>query len=365
MFRFIEKGFIVLLLISSVLSGCTVIMLPMTKENILAAPIHIQLPPASDNTKLISKEDFIQQAVIATNNEDNLALQKAREMAENYYFNEYENSEPANIRILAALNQVFSRSSDYMYFLVAPKGAYPPLNLRYVDNSKLKASGSLSAHWYDGIQNTYDGRADFKIGLKQNESAQGLAFEISSLGYFLDCSYQNVRGYTGRCSSTVFEVLENNLIKKLSQAVVAPQKTPISVDQVKKSIKTMLESRYIMENDKANKIEQNYPTVDFTTAKARIQRTLDKFKYDSEGSVFSLEDGYTNNMQTVKHRYVLSLFPEEKGTVVVFSGDYGYLKDSFGGADLFGKSAFDKEMAEIKAKVDAILDSKASAKKIK
>jgi hypothetical protein len=108
----------------------------------------------------------------------------------------------------------------------------------------------------------------------------------------------------------------------------------------------------------AQKIERTY-RVDFATAKARLQRALGAFKYDNEKSTFIFESEHSatsgGDSKNVTHRFVISLFPEENGTAVEFTGRYGYIVDDFGGPEKFGKNDYDSVMAGYLSQIDKLL----------
>lgn len=100
--------------------------------------------------------------------------------------------------------------------------------------------------------------------------------------------------------------------------------------------------------------------IDSTTAKSRIQRTLDTVTYDEFKGLFILKEKYSTgsgkNDIELTHTYKIALFPEMKGTAVVYSGEYEYLVDKSSGKILFGQETYDKELDKIKQNVSMLLE---------
>lgn len=136
-------------------------------------------------------------------------------------------------------------------------------------------------------------------------------------------------------------LFSNSDISTVSQHIIDKLKTRFQIQKI------------------TNKKKENFYKVSFATAKSRLQRAFDNFKYDEAKSIFILEEPYTENVHgkelKLVHTFIISLYPEESGTVIEFSGNYDYLKDTFSGNDKYGSSIYDKNMLTIQQNVENIM----------
>lgn len=210
------------------------------------------------------------------------------------------------------------------------------------------------------LKNGTQGQGNYRISLynQKNRTNYTPAVDVS-----VDLNY-NVRDgkiivdVTG-ISYKANRITVNNemLVKMLEGASPTPVSTP-NAFYFREKIKEPFTRRFSSRHESTNKTEHTYK-VDFATAKARLQRALGNFKYDNDKSSFLIEKVYENpspnGKGSIKHRFIISLFPDRNDTVVEFSGDYGYYADSFGGPEKFGKAEYDFTMSSYMSVADGIL----------
>ena len=84
--------------------------------------------------------------------------------------------------------------------------------------------------------------------------------------------------------------------------------------------------------------------IDFTSAKARLQRALGGFKYNDATSAFTLEQVFSKDGKIAIHKFSISLFPDRSDTIVQFSGNYQHISDSFGGPAAYDSQKYNQQM---------------------
>lgn len=353
---------IVALFAISIVSGCGA-MYPIQKGNILTSPVHINVR-ATDGVTVKPIDDYTTDMLIGLDYTlDNYATSKAKEYIADLYRKNYERKEiDPKARINEALRNALSQTNAYIDVNDAGK--------KYTTASKMDkfkidwsgdigiATANIQSYWnHGGLYFNGDTNIELQLKLQQTESAS-IQADITSISYVIKCMYGSNRNYHVACMFKPIELREQSLISLVDNANSSPRQTT-SAEHIKKQLVSYLERRYVaQEGIEAPKIEKTYH-IDFATAKSRLQRVLGSFKYDNEKSSFIFENKFSNpvssNPKKVTHRYVLSLFPDRNETVIVFSGDYQYFEDSFGGERKFSGDVFKAEVLKQITTVDKVL----------
>lgn len=111
-----------------------------------------------------------------------------------------------------------------------------------------------------------------------------------------------------------------------------------------------LRNRYSKSNSGLLKTEKIY-NLSFDIAVARLQRTLDKFKYEKDQSTFFFEESLNIGNKMLKRKTLVKLFPESNNRVaVVIDMSYETLTDSLS-KEVYGenesRTSFDSTIASI------------------
>lgn len=345
------------LLMLMTLTGCAGslagALMPTIKDNIALTPIKVEIDISTYLAKP-ERDKFVNEATLTAYRftDDKIATDKAQTKAQELYD---KNFSAAEVDVPAVLSQAFTaalaRPSDYSY-----KASYldkADFNKpAFVHNGGNNFTGSTSNSWasYDNfrkLNDTYNITGNINIESSGTVNGDKMQVNIYKVGYKLDCILSDRNG-NYLCSHHVYGIKDDALLSALAHLPAPPSNYTYTALMARQSIETMLKNRYQLNSSIPSKSEKYYP-VDFATAKARIQRALDKFEYDEKTSTFSFT--YTHPFKTntgkftPKHTFAIALFPENKGTVVQFSGKYDYLTDTFTDKVIFGEPDFLKGMA--------------------
>lgn len=340
--------FVLIIILSSSMSGCVgKLMYPITKNNILTTPIQVSLP-ATDGAVKPEKKAFVSQVLSGAESYlyDDLGKTKSVEFIEKRFREEYEGKIPDDSsRIKEALRQSLERRQIFS-FLGNEYSARTNLDNITLDWSgddgtvKARASAQI---WSGGFNNV--GTTDVQMNLRRHITDDKISFDVSSLSYVMNCVYGN---YNTTCMPFEITMNDKELINSIKNSSSPPPKTATADDIRSELVSRLIKRFQITEKQAINKNEQTYK-VNFETAKSRLQRKLDNFQYDDKTSAFRFNLDYANPMNKnsmAKHVYVLSMFPDNNDTVVVFSGDYQSFKDALGGPDLFSRDVYNEKMNE-------------------
>lgn len=334
---------------------------PVKKDNILASPIHIEIP-VKDSVPVPSQDEFTTQVLqgLPAYLLDDLGRAKAVEMIGDRYRQKYVEKQLAGSeRVEKALRDVFAGGSTFMHFNTDMNNRRKPSV--YLSNFSVDWSGDtgtakavIASESIAGNFVNY-GTSNISLGLSQQSSTETISADITSLSYVINCKYGH--GTTCLFKGDV-QILDDILIGRLRNATYTPEKKA-SITDIQRDIVSAFRRRYVPKDKVAYaKVEKTF-RIDFASAKSRLQRSLGTFKYDGDTSAFTFEDAFDNPVigtdTRVRHQYVLSLFPDRNDTVIVFSGEYGAFRDSFGGPDKYGKEAYEKAMNGYMATVSKLL----------
>lgn len=349
------KNFCLLIIgLSFLVPGCG--SYPVKKDNILASPIHIEMPAIDDNV-LIPKDEFVNK--LLQHEENNLIDQLGREKATDYALKLYEKyadfrEKPADDRINQAIWNGLTRNKQYIHIAKRGVAESVSINRPHINwtGDKGVATVKVDARWTAGNL-PFNGLGNLTINIAKSVSDKSIRLDILNLSYVLECTYLSGVG----CNlSDDFFILDESLISALKTSYSAPSSKP-TIDVYPYQLRNYLKKRYSTENvKKAVKIEKLFK-IDFVTAKSRLQRAMSNFKYDDKKSTFTFFKEFRNmpNGLTTRHNYIISLFPDRNNTVVEFGGDYQGITDSFGGNTLYGKSFYDSEVDKYISQVTKIL----------
>jgi len=229
-----------------------------------------------------------------------------------------------------------------------------------IENLTINASegqGSLQAllpaKWieYNPLGNdTYNLIANIDMKFNYTVENNVAKISISKLGYGLSGTYTIVyRNYTPKTyygSPSILDIDEDKLIEVIKHAT--PKNKPeINIYQVSDEIMKMLKGRYeIKQSNENDNIEKLYK-VDFVTAKSRLQRLLNKFKYDDKSSTFVFVEETNSGLpglRSLESTFKIALFPDQNDTIVRYSGEYQYVVDMFNKNTIIGKDKYNKMM---------------------
>ena len=209
----------------------------------------------------------------------------------------------------------------------------------------------------DGIQ----GQGNYRISynLTNNKNSPGVDLKID-LNYEVQGGKIIIEVTSISYKANRINVNNEVLVKMVEGAKLSSALIP-NILYYRQKITDQLMKRYSTKHVDFKKTTKIY-NVDFTTAKSRLQRELGDFKYNSDKSFFLIEKTYNNPdgiyrvaNGSIKHKFVISLFPEKNNTLVEFSGDYEYFNDTFGGSSKQGKPEYDLSMSSYMSTVDKIL----------
>jgi len=346
---------LIALLPALLISGCS--KYPIKKDNVLSAPIHIEMP-TSDGTIVKSPEEFTADVLTGLDSftVDDLGRSKAAEFITAQYASEFVDKKvDSNRRIEDALRKSISETGEYMKLSVDHRrpahSNLDQFSIRWTGNDGLATFKVKSSAFSAGYVKS--GTTVVSMNLTQQTDSKKISADISSISYVINCVY----AHNTTCIFEDVKVDENNLVYLLSNSSSSPAKTPTVAD-FQGRVKSYLRNRFVKQRNTADKIERTYH-LDFATAKSRLQRAMGAFKYDDGKSTFRLEESYhnpvANNNSKAEHSFVISLYPDRNDTVILFSGSYDYFEDTFGGADRSGGESFGREIDGYIASVDKLL----------
>lgn len=331
------------------------------KSNILTKPIHFELPAADQNVRPKSYGEYL--AVVTKGLEismgDAYGRKRVELIAKELYpeYNKVESEIIAKSKGKSNLDKVMEALTHS--FMTRHRGQIDSLGdlqemgfgkrldkIYYATNTTLlnseQSTGIYKISLYSHEQrNQYTPAVDVLIGVSYHVKNDKIIVDVDHVSY----------------NSNRVEVRNDLLIKMISGASLYDIGTPNSY-YFKSKITDQLAYRYSSRTAEADKQERVYK-VDFSTAKARLQRALGNSVYNNEKSAFIIEETYSNpslhGYGSVKHRYIISLFPERNNTLVEFSGNYGYYADTYGGEPKYGKDDFNAARSRLVSIVDQAL----------
>jgi hypothetical protein len=353
----------ILILFTSIVTGCAKSQFPTQKDNILTQSVKIEMPAT-----VKSRAEVIEDVMTGLDSYylDDFGKTKAINVVNELYDQEFSDS-TINKRIKVAIANALSSNDTYdSWLLVNGK----PLNAKAIKTSKETLNNLTMAitfaTWnqfsFRMGNETYTPNATVYLEFAQTLTGSNITADISTIRYLIDCSYSyrtTGGSYSGgpyRCGHLDgFQIKDDILVNIIKRATSSPK----SISDFRRNVIDSISKRFVGYSAKADKTIKTY-NVDFITAKARLQRALGAFKFDPEKSTFTLEKTYqdpikNNSNKIVKHRFVLALFPDRNSTVVEFDGDYNYFKDLFGGPDKYGKTEYSQENNLNIKKVNSLL----------
>lgn len=330
-------------------------------NNILTKSIQFELPAADLNIKTKSYEEYL--AVVTKGLEsymnDTYGRKRVELMAKELY-PEYAKVE----------SEIFSKSKNKSNldkvmealthsFMTRHNGQIDSLG----DLQELGFGNRLEKIYYatnTTLLNGQHGTGVYKISLYSKEQGDqytpaidvfiGVSYQVKNDKIFVDVNHVSYN--TNR-----LQVKKDLLIRMISGASLYEIGTP-NAYYFRSKITDQLAYRYSSRTAEADKQERVYK-VDFSTAKARLQRALGNSVYNNEKTAFIIEESYSNpsprGYGSVKHKHIISLFPERNNTLVEFSGNYGYYADTYGGESKYGKDEFNAARARLVLIVDQAL----------
>jgi hypothetical protein len=338
------------LFIVSLLNGCAAY--PIKRDNVLTTPTHFEIQVIKEPSKQKAQVVDEVKKYLGPDIADDYANQKVTEYANSQYDILEKNSLRTGADINAIIEGLICDNSasifSYKYWrpILYCKVDTKESAGQFVTTASLHTN---ETRWTINGGNTYSSNAQISFRIEGSHSFKDgyVSGNISSIGYILNCFANG--------DSEVVKLIEVNdrKVSSLADSISSSTSMPIDfVSVITKGSNEFLKNRYNTKKQNEPKIEKNY-SVDFATAKARLQRSLGDFKYENEKSAFVFSKKHHNN--SITHKFVISLFPDKSNTVVEFSGEYSFLNDTFGGAELFGKSMYTEEMQSYIAQVSSLL----------
>jgi hypothetical protein len=356
-----SKAVLVLFILLSVAAGCSsAAKYPVHKSSVLNTKIRIQMP---EPYQFKSEDEFISDVLYGRDLlfDDDLARLKAVQFIRNHYKREFsEKPVDPNQLFEGALYNALTNYGAYLTLRTDGPAAYAHLSgisTQWSADSGRSVVTIESVAFAGGHRNS--GKTDIFLDFTRRMSGGIATFEISGISYEIDCiSSKNSSPQVGCQSKRDIEIDDAALLEVLKNLRPTLVHLP-SVADLRHELALNRKHRYYRASAilHPNSITRTYP-IDVAAAKARIESELDIFTFDGNKSTFVHEITYANPAQekmTVTHRHWLILSPGNNGTAVQMSGEYSFLRDSYGGADKYGSEDFEAERARYMALIDELL----------
>jgi hypothetical protein len=348
---------VIAVLTSFLLSGCGAF--PVKKNNVMTAPVFFEIP-SKNNVAVEPRSKVVAEALRGLESYfvDELGRSTAAEMVSERYERDFlPKPLDAKQRVEMALREVFENCRSYMRFRPHEQPSVHLTSFSINWNGNAGSATAIVSSTLNTPQWTRQGTTKIMLDLSVESSGEIITVKISNLAYVINCKF----GDNITCLFTSDVAVDDNALwGKLRAAKFTPDKVP-TIESVRQRVQTALYSRFSAKSGKITfdeKIEKTY-RIDYATAKARLQRAMGAFKYDPERNAFVLEKTYENpikaNFGSVRHEYVIALFPERNRTFASISGEYGAFSDKFGGPDKFGRETFEDALRGYETMVDRLL----------